>query len=154
MAYHSPLCSQRYFCRHAILVVTYQALEDSMHAKVICVNIEFLKWIQPFLTQQKQTSNQYMILTLNYQTIVICNTITHNHFTFYSKARSGAKRCKAQRVTGENYKFGSHEIQNVRRKKALTLCQSAYFWYSCLNFQSVQVWELFTKIVSSKVVHY
>ena len=43
MAYHNPLCSQRYLCRHAILLVTYQALEDSMHAKVICVNIEFVK---------------------------------------------------------------------------------------------------------------
>lgn len=152
MAYHSPLCSQRYLCRHAILLVTYQALEDSMHAKVICVNIEFVKWIQP-LTQQKQTSNQYMILTLNYQTIVICNTITHNHFTFYSKARSGAKRRKAQRVTGENYKFGSHEIQHIRRKQSTNLIPVSLFLIF-LNFQSVQVWELFTKIVSSKVVHY
>lgn len=50
------------------------------------------KMNKTLLKQQKQTSNQYMILTLNYQTIVICNTITHNHFTFYSKARSGAKR--------------------------------------------------------------
>ena len=43
MAYHSPLCRQRYLCRHVIILVTYQALEDSMHAKVICVNIEFVK---------------------------------------------------------------------------------------------------------------
>ena len=96
MAYHSPLCSQRYLCRHAILLVPYQALEDSMHAKVICDSMyreyRIRQMNTTLLTQQKQTSNQYMILTLNNQTIVICNTITHNHFTFYRKARSDANR--------------------------------------------------------------
>ena len=43
MPYYSPLCSQRYLRRHAILLVTYQALEDSIHVKVICVNIEYVK---------------------------------------------------------------------------------------------------------------
>ena len=80
MAYHSPLCIQRYLCRHAILLVTYQALENSMHAKVVCDSMyreyRIRQMNTTLLTQQKQTSNQYMILTLNYQTIVICNTIT------------------------------------------------------------------------------
>ena len=113
--------------------------------RLYTMNVGFVKWIQPFYHRKnKQATSIWFYL---YQTIVIYNTITHNNFTFYRKARSDAKRkgSPMQPALFVSSRNSSGDFKNIRHWKIRCMLK----WYAII-YSEYRIRQMSTTLLTEQ----